>query len=486
VQQQIDTVCSAPFGLIDHVHRYGLRKSIGIEQNMNMLQKVDFEDEVQGQDLSYLLRPAFYWELIQRRWLYFVIPFVVIASGGVLAAKLWPAVYFSEGKILVESQQIPMDLVRPTVTSPAQERIQVIEQRTMTRDNLVAIAEKFDLFPEKRKFMSVGEIVEMVRKSTKIAPIETGLDFKQSSRNPTIVFSVGFEYSDPQTAARVANELTTRILNEDLRDRTSRANDTTKFLAREVQKLQADNDALDTKIAEIKFAQRKAAQDKILAKPDEPIPLLGQLKAELAQKSALYSARHPILQALKRQIEAMEREISSSPKDVPPAAKDDATAVANLEALKAQQETLQRNIDAAQTKLATARIGESLEKNQQSEKLEIIEQPTTPQDPIRPNRPKIAGVAIALAVAAGVGIAFMAEFANTTIRRSSDIFALVGSHRVISIPYITTLEELRWRKRRVFMIIIMLAVAFVVAIIAALLLLPLDLMIEKARVGLFR
>jgi uncharacterized protein involved in exopolysaccharide biosynthesis len=453
---------------------------------MNMLQKVDFEDEVQGQDLSHLLRPAFYWELVQRRWLYFIIPFVIIASGGIVASKLWPAVYLSEGKILVEAQQIPTDLVRPTVTSAAQERIQVIEQRTMTRDNLVAIADKFDLFPEKRRFMSVSELVELVKKSTKIAPVDTQLDFKQTSRNPTIVFSVGFEYSDPQTAARVANELMTRILNEDLRDRTSRATDTTKFLAREVQKLQTDSDALDTKIAQLKLAQLKAAQDKVLAKPDQPTTLLGQLKLELAQKSALYSAKHPILQALKRQIEAMEREISSSAKDVPPAVKDDATAAASLEALEAQQETLQKNLDAAQTKLATARVGESLERNQQSEKLEIIEQPTAPQNPVRPNRPKVAGLAVLLAVAAGAGLAFVAELANKAIRRSSDVFGVVDRHLVVSIPYITTLAELRRRKRRILLLIVVLAAIVVVAMIAAFLLLPLDLMIAKVRVGLFR
>ena len=136
-----------------------------------MLQKVDFEDDVQGLDRSYMLRPAFYWELVQRRWLYFIIPFVIIASGGVAVAKLWPAVYLSEGKILVESQQIPTELARPTVTSQAQERIQVIEQRTMTRDNLVAIADKFDLFSEKRRFMSVSEVVELMKKAPRLRPL---------------------------------------------------------------------------------------------------------------------------------------------------------------------------------------------------------------------------------------------------------------------------------------------------------------------------
>jgi uncharacterized protein involved in exopolysaccharide biosynthesis len=451
-----------------------------------MLQKVDFEDDVQVEDRSHLLRPTFYLELIQRRWLYFLIPFLLIAPVGIGIARLLPAVYFSEGKILVESQQIPTELVRPTVTSGAQERIQVIEQRTMTRDNLVTIADKFDLFPEKRRFMSVTDLVELVKKSIRITPVDTQLDFKQTSRTPTIIFSVGFESSDPQTAARVANELMTRILNEDLRDRTNRASDTTKFLAREVQKLQAESDALDARIAQIKLAQIKAAQEKIVAKPDQQTTLLGQLKAELAQKGALYSEKHPILQSLKRQIQAMEREVSSSVKDDSPAVKEQEVTTSSLEALEAQQENLQKNLDAASTKLAAARIGENLEKNQQSEKLEIIEQPTASQNPVRPNRPKIAGLAVLLAAVAGAGLALVAELANKVIRRSSDIFSVIDNRLVVSIPYITTTKELRRRKKRLVWTLAVCVAVIVGAMLATYLLVPLDLMIAKARVGLFR
>jgi uncharacterized protein involved in exopolysaccharide biosynthesis len=321
-----------------------------------------------------------------------------------------------------------------------------------------------------------------VKKSTKIAPIDTQLDFKQASRNPTIVFSVGFEYAEPQTAARVANELMTRILNEDIRDRTSRASDTTKFLAREVQRLQADSDALDAKIAQLKLAQIKAAQEKAVGKPD----LLGQLKVELAQKSALYSEKHPILQGLKRQIETMEREVASSAKNQSPAATDDAVVTANSETLKAQQETLQKNLDAASTKLAAARIGENLERNQQSEKLEIIEQPTAPQTPVRPNRPKVAGLALLFAAAVGAGLAFIAEIADKSIRRSSDLFGVIDERLIVSIPYITTSAELKRRKDRLRVAMTIFGATVVAAAIAAYLMLPIDLMIAKAQLGLFR
>src|SRR5207247_5463442 len=129
-----------------------------------------------------------------------------------------------------------------------------------------------------------------MKKSIKIEHVVQPLAFKANSQNPTVVFSVGFEYSDPQTAARVANELVTRILNGDLRDRTSRATDTTKFLAREMQKLQAENAAIDAKIAQAKVARAKSGSNS----PDQPASQLAQLKVELAQKSALYSDRHPV------------------------------------------------------------------------------------------------------------------------------------------------------------------------------------------------
>src|SRR5260370_26685268 len=119
-----------------------------------MLQKLDNEQEFHDADFGHLLQPAYYLGLLRRRWPYFLIPFLSVLLIGGAVTYLWPATYFSEGKILVQSQQIPTELVRPTVTSAAQERIQVIEQRTMSRDNLLAIVDKFKLFPVRIALMS--------------------------------------------------------------------------------------------------------------------------------------------------------------------------------------------------------------------------------------------------------------------------------------------------------------------------------------------
>jgi uncharacterized protein involved in exopolysaccharide biosynthesis len=445
-----------------------------------MLQRVNFEGEAFEPDHGYLLRPAYYWELAKRRFLYFLIPFALIATAGAAVTYLWPATYLSEGKILVQSQQIPTELVRPTVTNAAQERIQVIEQRTMTRDNLIAMIDKFHLYPDKRTLMSVTQLVEQMKKSTKIEPLVQPMSFasSRSGANPTIVFTVGFEYSDPQTASQVANELVTRILNEDLRDRTSRAVDTTKFLAREVQKLQADSAVIDAKIEQAKASQARPSGP---SSPDLTANQLNQLRSELIQKSALYSDKHPVMQALKRQVAALEKVA------VLPAPQTGPEAPVGLDALETQQSNTQKNLETASAKLAAARLGETLERDQQSEKLEVIEQPTVPQEPIRPNRPKLAGMSLLLALAAGGGLAFLAEIADKNIRRREDILGLIDSQFVVSIPYITTRAELRRRKlRTMFMMIGLVVVAMLAAVVAYFVMPPLDLIIAKARVGLFR
>jgi uncharacterized protein involved in exopolysaccharide biosynthesis len=447
-----------------------------------MLQKLPSEPAFPDTDLGYLLQPAYYFGVLKRRWPFFLISFLTVLLAGAAVTYLWPATYYSEGKILVQSQQIPTELVRPTVTSAAQERIQVIEQRTTTRDNLLAIVDKFKLFPEQRALMSPTQLVDLMKKSIKIQPVVQPLAFSRgTSQNPTIIFTVGFEYSDPLNAARVANELVTRILDLDLRDRTSRATDTTKFLAREVQRLQAESNVIDAKLAQ---ARLSPARPSSRTNPDPTAAQLAQLRSELVQKSAIYSDRNFQIQNLKRQIEALEK---VAPPPAASANTSEATASSDLDTLETQQKSIQTNLEVATQKLAAARLGETLERDQQSEKLEVIEQPTQPQEPTTPNRPKIAGITAVLALLLGGGIAGAAELLDRSIRRSSDLYSIVDSELIISVPYIYTKGELRQRKKKVWLVLASVVGLIALGAAAAYWLLPpLDLIIAKARVGLFR
>src|SRR5262249_3680141 len=152
--------------------------------------------------------------------------------------------------------------------------------------------------------------------------------------NLTIALSLSFEYEDADIAARVANEFLTLILSADARTRITRAAETTKFLAREVTRLEGDLGKTDAQIAEAKRAPPPAAAS------DQLSIQLSTLKGELVQKSALYSESHPEVRALKRKIAALEQAIAKRP----PAP---AQVETGLEELQKQRSNIEKNLEEA-------------------------------------------------------------------------------------------------------------------------------------------
>lgn len=401
--------------------------------------------------------------LLKRRWLAFLIPFVTVSVIGSVAVMLWPARYLSEGKLLVESQQIPSDLVKATVSTLASERIQVIEQRINTRENLLSIANKYGMTGGWKERLSGTEVVDFMRQRLLIKPLELKIPARQNNRQ-AIAFTVGFEYENAVIATRVANDLVTMILSEDVKTRTNYAAETTKFLEREAKKLEGSLDAIGLKISELKRREALGLPNRDV-NPNEA--QLAALKAELIQKSSIFSANHPDIKSLKARVEAME-------KTVGPVAQQEQQQELGLDALTRQQEALQKEVDVTNLKLSAARLGESLERGQQSERLEVIEQPSLPEKPVAPNRPKLLAMVLAAAAALGAGLVFLLENLDGTIRRSADLSGLLPAELLVTIPYIATNAEIkRQASLRKTAIIATIAVVLIAAIVASVLL-PID------------
>ena len=134
-----------------------------------------YEDQGQGFDLSYFIG------ILKRRIFYFAIPFLLVVMVGFAVVAIQRPIYRAEGKILVESPEIPPDLVHPTITEVANERVQVIQQRIMARDNLMAMVNKYDLFSRDRTWMSGTELLDLIRSRMEIKPVE--LDAQNQSRS---------------------------------------------------------------------------------------------------------------------------------------------------------------------------------------------------------------------------------------------------------------------------------------------------------------
>jgi len=203
---------------------------------------------------TYERTPADYLAAFSRRRGAFALASAGVMLIAVLIALLWPPTFRANATILIEQQEIPPELVRATVTSFADQRIQSINQRVMTGENLLGIIDRFDLYPTKRKRYAREELLEKVRDniSLEVVSAEVMDPRRGVPTNATIAFKVGFDDEDPAKAYRVANELTSLYLNENLATRTAHAKDATTFLHDEAERLARQVTALETELAEFK------------------------------------------------------------------------------------------------------------------------------------------------------------------------------------------------------------------------------------------
>lgn len=300
--------------------------------------------------MEYELTLSDYLSILKRRWRQLLAVAVLILAIAIAAAIFLPPVYQSTGTILVESQQIPPDLVKATVTSFADERIEVIKQRVMTRENLYRIIQKYRLYPNDVDSQTTSTLVDKLREALSVELVSADVQGVKGGK-ATIAFKVGFEYVKPGIAHKVANEIVTLFLDENVKVRTERATETTEFLTQELDQLKVELEEVEDKVASFKqkhanslpehlemhmsMMQReeagikeldreyKSTQEELryldveLASTQSAVKAAGaesttiseldKAKAELDRSLVLYKETHPTIRALKRKIETLEK-----------------------------------------------------------------------------------------------------------------------------------------------------------------------------------
>jgi uncharacterized protein involved in exopolysaccharide biosynthesis len=194
------------------------------------------------------------WAAVRRRrW-----PALWVALGvlgvALLAALFWPPTYRSTGTILIEQQELPSELVPSTITSYADQRIQVISQRVMTTENLLGIIQRYDLYPRLRKHEPREVLLERMRDDVKFQMISADVMDPRQGRatKANIAFTVSYDSNSPQLAARVANELVSLYLDENVKTRRQLTEEAATFLQDETNKLSKSIELQQAAIAEFK------------------------------------------------------------------------------------------------------------------------------------------------------------------------------------------------------------------------------------------
>lgn len=231
----------------------------------------------------------FYWAVFLRRLPYFLVIAALLSAIGVTVAAILPPVYRSQASMLVEPQQIPDDLAQTTVPVNPFEQVQIIEQRLMTRDNLLALADRIGLYagqPEMSAGAKVGDIRE------RIEFIGFTPDVTRSPDTPgATIIGVAFKGPTGELANKGANELVNLVLQENVKLRTTRAGETLDFFETEVGQISQALERQAERITAFKTENFDALPDSLEARRNRQILEQERLLALEREEAALKNQR---------------------------------------------------------------------------------------------------------------------------------------------------------------------------------------------------
>lgn len=342
-------------------------------------------------DFKYYL--AVFW----RRLPYFVILTALFTSIGVSLAVVLPSQYRSTATLLMEGAQIPTRLASSTVETNSSEQLQIIEQRLLTRDNLLDIADRLNVYRDVEDPMNASEIVDDMRSRTTLR--------SESGRDSATIMRISFMAGNPGISAAVANEFVTLVLQENVQMRTNRAGETLEFFEQEVDRLGVELDTQSTRILQFQNEnaeslpgsedflrdERSQASDRLasiereeallrdqrarlveifertgqaVAEADQLTPdqqALATARAELEEALLIYSAQNPRIRFLESRVALLEDRASRAPAEEPTEARvDEVSAIqpqldeidTALRRLSEERSEVQENLEAVTARLS--------------------------------------------------------------------------------------------------------------------------------------
>ncbi|HZP87845.1 MAG TPA: hypothetical protein VFB54_13600 [Burkholderiales bacterium] len=290
------------------------------------------------------------------------------AVAGTLFVIAWivawslPAVYRSTATILIEQQEIPSELVRSTISSYADQRIQTISQQTMSRASLMHIVEKYRLYAVDKTGQATASMVERLRKNIKLELVKADITDLQSGNKTaaTIAFTLSYDGDSADRAQKVANELVSLFIDANNKERQAQAAETSSFFGTEAAKLSGQIAGIEARLATFKtqnmgrlpeqvqltlqqkerteaeireverqlnaLAERKLGLEAQLAQVKPNLPLVSAtgerildeterlkvLQSQYASLSGIYSKEHPDIVKLKSEIEALQSTVGAA------------------------------------------------------------------------------------------------------------------------------------------------------------------------------
>jgi len=198
-----------------------------------------------------------YLAMLGRRLKVILIPALLAPLAGFAISYLFPAKYTSQSLVLVEAAKIPDAVVQQVFTEDLTQHIATIEQQVLSANRLRPMIDRLGLA---KSGQNLEDVEDNIRLNMTIEPVitdlsEVGLAGRRKpaqGRSPVPGFYVIYNASNSREAQQICTDLTSMLLEEDLKSREDVTQGTTLFLTKQVEDAKQHLDDLDKRLAAFK------------------------------------------------------------------------------------------------------------------------------------------------------------------------------------------------------------------------------------------
>ena len=183
-----------------------------------------------------------YLGILKRRWMLIAIPAIVLPIVAFAISYRLTPTYTSQTLVLIESQRVPEDYVKPVIDDSLDTRLASMKEQILSRSRLEPIIKQYNLGDPKT---DMDTRIDEVRKDIVIKPIRSEI----SGTGGLPGFFIYFKAGDPHTAQQVCRQITSLFLTENQKSREQASQGTTAFIEEQLNDAKNNLDAQDAKLA---------------------------------------------------------------------------------------------------------------------------------------------------------------------------------------------------------------------------------------------
>jgi polysaccharide chain length determinant protein (PEP-CTERM system associated) len=218
-----------------------------------------------------------YVDILRRNVRWLVAPaFAGLVVSTVLAYTIEDT-YVSQARIRIVPQQVKEDLVQTTSSQLLSDHIASMAETIKSRNTMASMINTFGLYRKELKKEPLEDVLNIMGPAIKIGP---GAAVANVSGRNAPAIQISFTYRDRVLAQKVCQDIVSRFMSENMRDRMDNLQATDQFLNDEYQSAKRQLDDLEQKLSD--FRTRNAGR-----LPEEMSSNLAQMNALDARLGSL-------------------------------------------------------------------------------------------------------------------------------------------------------------------------------------------------------